>query len=1221
MQLNLCAKVAGVKRFFTPQIIKIMNPGLPRINPAIKKQIIMRINVTLFIITFACLQVSANVYSQISLSEKNAPLSKVISIIQRQSGYSFFYKHKLIENINVSAELHNVTLQQALDNILANQYLTYEVIGKTVVIKQKEKSLIDKLTDILAVPFMISGKVTDSIGTPLAGAAISIRGKTNVAVTNNSGEFRISVEAGDQLIISYVGYKPAWVTVPPNSSPNVPYLNITLHQVSIKLQEVVVSTGYQTLNKERTTGAFGKPDMQTFVDRTGSNDFVSRLDGLIPGLTVLAGPTHVTTNQNGNGASQQQSVIRGKSSISLPLNPLYVVDGVQVTDFSAINPDDVADITVLKDAAATAIWGAKAANGVIVIVTKKGGNHKIKFNYSGYFNYQGKPNFDYVYRHELTSSQYIQAAKETFDPVTYPYASLSTSFVAPHETILYNQNQGLISASQANKSLDSLAAISNKSQVENIWFRNAYTMQHTVSASGGNSTYDFYSSLSYTDNNSSTIDAKNNAYRIFLSQSITPNRWMKISLTTSLNNTVSSNARPISIGANFIPYQLFQDANGNNIKLNYVQGLTAATRADYQARSRINLDYSPLDEINDGYTKVNNLTINTTADVTVKLWKGLSFEGTYGYQKAPGTTISYDDISEYSQRSELLSFTVAPTTTSTPVYYLPTTGGKYITATNDQRNWTIRNQLLYNADPRNGKDHLNIQLGQEAQEQLGRSDKTIMRGYNTATGSYTALNYASISTVFGAVSSGYSQFTEKPYTHYELLTRYTSYFGLLSYEYNHKYVLDGSIRADHSNLFGDDVSGQKKPAYSIGGKWQIYKERFMKHVNWIEGLALRATYGVTGNSPYVGAGTLVDILGAETNSTTGNALYVSQYANNKLLWETTHTFNVGIDYSILNRRINGSIDLYQKNTTDLLGPVQLNPLAGTTSTQGNLGDLRNRGIEISLQSSNVQLQNFSWSTNFVLSYNNNKLLSYTNPTATMLTDSYQLSSAYVVGYSTPSLFAYRFAGLDNLGDPQIKLANGTITKKNGAASASDLVYMGTTLPVFNGGLTNMLRYKQFSLAANMVYSLGAVMRRDVNTIYTGRLTGSAGSFSGNINADFANRWKVQGDETTTNIPSYVASQGINSSRRNVLYYEDADINAVSASYIKLRDITLSYNIAPKILQALKISSFKLFVQAGNFMVWKANKYDIDPEYNIGNGISRPLPQYHHTYGAGINASF
>ncbi|RKR82927.1 TonB-linked SusC/RagA family outer membrane protein [Mucilaginibacter gracilis] len=1200
MQLNLCAKVAGIKRFFAPQIIKVMK-------------------LTVFIITLACLQVSAKVYSQINLSEKNAPLSKVISTIQQQSGYSFFYKHKLIENINVSAELHNVTLQQALDNILTGQSLTYEVIDKTVVIKQKEKSLIDKVTDVLAVPFTISGKVTDTTGTPLPGATILAKGSNKVAVSNNNGEFSIDVQVGDVLIISYVGYKPVTVTVPPNSPANIPYFNIILHSSSSKLQEVVVSTGYQNISKERASGAFGKPDMQTFSERTGSNDIVSRLDGLVPGLTVLNGPTHVTVNPNGNGASQQQSVIRGRSSISLVANPLYVIDGIQVTDFSAINPDDVADITVLKDAAATAIWGAKAANGVIVVVTKKGGNHKVKVNYSGYFNYQGKPNFDYVYRHELSSSQYIQAAKEIFDPVTYPYATLSTQFVAPHETILYNL--GLISVAKASASLDSLSNIDNKSQVENLWFRNAYTMQHTVSASGGNNNYDFYSSISYTDNNSNTIGSKNNAYRIFLSQNITPNSWIKIGLTTSLNNTITSSARPISIGAAFLPYQIFQDGSGNNILLNYVQGLTAATRADYQARSRTNLDYSPLDEMNSGYTKTNNLTINTTADVAVKLWKGLSFEGTYGYSKAPGGGTSYDDISEYSQRRELLNFTVAPTTASVPVYNLPNTGGRYQTIANDQRNWTVRNQLLYTTDPRNGKDHLNIQIGQEAQEQLATSNTSTVRGYNTMLNTYSALNYATLSTVTGAIGSGFSQFTELPFTYTQTLTRFTSYFGLLSYEFNHKYIFNGSIRADHSNLFGDDVSGQKKPAYSVGGKWQVYQESFMKNVDWVKGLALRATYGVTGNSPFVGSGSLVDILAVVQNTTTGNGLVVGTYANNKLSWETTHTFNIGVDYSVLNHRLNGSIDLYQKNTTDLLGPIQLDPLSGTATTTGNLGNLRNRGIELSLQSLNLKFKNFSWSTNFVFSYNNNKLLSYTNPTAIQLTDSFQLSTAYAVGYSTPSLFAYKFAGLDNLGDPQIQLANGTITKKPGAAKANDMVYMGSTLPVYNGGLTNTFRYKQFSLTGNLAYSFGAVMRSDVNTFYTGRLTGTAGAFSGNISSDFANRWKVPGDEATTNIPSYVANQGTSNTRRNVLYYEDADINVVSASYVKLRDITLGYNLSPAILQMLRISSFRVFVQAGNFMVWKANRNDIDPEYNIGNGISRPLPAYGHTYSAGISASF
>jgi hypothetical protein len=529
------------------------------------------------------------------------------------------------------------------------------------------------------------------------------------------------------------------------------------------------------------------------------------------------------------------------------------------------------------------------------------------------------------------------------------------------------------------------------------------------------------------------------------------------------------------------------------------------------------------------------------------------------------------------------------------------------------RNWTVRNQLMYNTDLRGSKDHLSVQLGQEAQEQFTSNNVTVVRGYNPTLNNYTLLNYAALSNgIFGAVSTGRSVFSEQPYVYSETLTRGTSYFALLNYSINQKYYFDASIRADHSNVFGDDVSGQKKPAYSLGAKWQISQENFMKDVNWIKGLGLRATYGITGNSPYIGAGSPFDVLRVETNTTTGNALGVQSVANSKLSWESTHTYNLGIDFSLLQYRLTGGIDAYHKNTTDLLSQIPLNPLTGSTTIRGNLGDIRNDGIELSLHSINLRSADFTWSSNFVFSHNTNKLVDYTSsiPLSTTLQDTYRISAQYVPGYSAFSLFAYRFAGLDNLGDPQIKLANGTVTKTPATYSANDLVYMGSTIPTMNGGFSNTFRYKSVSIAANMIYSLGAVMRRDVNTFYSGRLASSTG-FGGNINSDFANRWKVPGDEAKTDIPSYVAGF---TSRRNLSYYTLADINVVSASYVKLRDVTLSYNFSRKLLQTLKLESLSVFAQGGNVLIWTANKYDIDPEYGRG------LPPGHN-YAFGINASF
>ena len=1174
------------------------------------KKIPLFMRLTTLLLVAAIVQVSAKSFAQkISLSEKNAPLSKVFKKISQQSGYDFFVTGSMLKSAKpVTINVTNAELSDVLTAIFKDQPVSFNIADKTITITPK----ISTNQNIKAAsPIVIHGVVLDEKGLPLKGAYVRKKSSGIVALTDEAGKYSLHfLDSRDSIVVSYIGYVTQTIGIDSREE-----INITLKVAIAALQEVsitTVSTGYQTLDKERVTGSFGKPDMQIFNSRLATNDIVGRLDGLVPGLNVLTGPGKATVNRNGNGSSQQQSIIRGKSTIALPTDPLYVVNGVQVTDMSAINPEDISDITVLKDAAATAIWGAKAANGVIVIVTKKGNNRRLNINYSANFNFQGKPDFDYMAKKLLTSSQFIQAAKETFSPSVYPYATLSNSVITPHEQILYNQNLGLISTAQANTSLDSLANISNISQVKDLWFRNAYTTNHTVSAAGGNGLYNFYSSLSYTNIHSNALGETNSTYRINLSQDITPNKWLKITLNTSLNNNISSAARPISIGASFLPYQLFQDGNGNNIKLNYLQGLSVATTANYQARSRINLDYSPLDEINAGYTKNNNLTINTTANVVAKIWKGLSFDGTYGYQKAPGSTINYDDISEYSQRRELLAFTVAPTTNSVPVYYLPTTGGKYQNVNNDQRNWTVRNQLVYNSNLRKDRDRITVQLGQEAQEQYNIRTAATARGYNQDLLTSSTINYTTLSQgIFGAVSSGRSILNEVPFTTIETTTRNTSYLGLLNYTFNQKYSFDGSIRADHSNLFGNQESGQKKPAYSLGGKWQIARENFMKDVSWINDLGMRFTYGVAGNSPYLGAGSNFDILRVTTNNTTGNALYVSTVANDKLTWEATHTYNLGFDFAIFKSRLSGSLDLYQKNTTDMLGTVNVNPFSGSSTTTGNLGDMRNRGIELSLRSVNVQSKDFGWSTSLTFSYNNNKLLSYTDPSPQTLTDSYRYYSPYIIGYNSSPVFAYRYAGLDNLGDPQIKLANGTVTKTIDAATGNDMVYMGSTLPKFNGGFSNVFRYKKLSLSANMIYSLGAVMRRDANLFYTGRLTGSGSNYIGNISAEFANRWKAPSDEANTNIPSYVANQGTSFDRRNINYYTFADINVVSASYIKLRDITLSYNIP---VQALKMS-MRLFVQSGNFMVWKANKYDIDLEY------AGTLPAYSHTYTIGLNASF
>lgn len=1215
---------ARYARLWRRSVTKIAGSSWSYLRDAANNKLLLAMKLTFFLLTVALMQVSAKGLAQhISLTGKDLALKQVFSAIKKQTGYVVIYNQRYITDAQpVTIDVRAMPLENFLHAVLKDQPVSYRIEGNTISLVPKPVAVMETQPYLELPPGPLRGVVLDENRQPVAGVTVLLKHARNIFVTNDKGEFTFNNAAdNDTLMITSINFEPR--IVPVSGS----FMTITLKASITKLSGVTVfNTGYQVLTKERATGSYGKPDMKTFTERVGTMDIMSRLDGQIPGLTLtVGGPSSSTTSLTGNNFTTRKSVLRGIGTVILNTDPLYVVNGLIVTDFNSVNPDDIEDITVLKDAAATAIWGARAANGVVIVVTKSGKrNQRLTVNYTGFLNYQG--NTDFSYKPVLNSQQFIQAAREIFDPVAFPYAPLYNQFVAPHEQILYDQYRGVISAAQANKSLDSLASINNVDQIRDIFYRPAFVTNHTVSASGGNNTYSFYASLGYTGTQSNTVGDKNNVYRINVTQSVNAGSRVKITLNTSLVNNVSGSSNMGSTVDNgFIPYQLFKDASGNGINMPYMLGWGDSLRQNYQARSRINMDYVPVNEMNYTQRTANIMTVNVTGNVSVKLWKGLSFNGTYGYLKAPGTTTSYIDNKSMSWRKQLLSLTVAPAAGSTPVYYLPVTGGTYTVSNNSQRNWTVRNQLVYEGQPRQGRDRISIQAGQEAQEQLATGSSASLLGYDQALNTYAVLDYVTLAKGIQNTVTGFGSYNTTPYRYLESLLRFTSYFALANYTIDEKYSIDLSWRQDHSNFFGNDVSSQNKPIWSLGGKWNIIKEPFMKSSGWINDLAIRATYGIAGNAPSSGSSSY-DVMRAvsfsgNSNAIAGDALTINSYSNKKIVWENNATFNLGIDFSVLNRRISGGIDVYQRTITDMLGSVPVNSFTGNTIITGNIGKLVNKGVELSLRTDNVRAGNFNWTSSFVFSYNHNKLVSYTPPSASGNTASSRISNSTLIGYPRNPVFAYRFAGLDNMGDPQIMLANKTITKSPSVAKVEDVVYMGTLQPVFNGGLTNRFSYKGVSLSANMIYSMGSVMRRDLNTsLYNGRLASFSSFTGGNINPIFMDRWKKPGDEAFTNVPSYVSASSANS-RRNMQYFTRADINTLSASFIKLRDITLAYELQPQLLEMIKVQRINVFAQATNFMIWKANKYDIDPEYyDALNGI-RNTRTFLHTWSLGLNLTF
>jgi len=1178
---------------------------------------------TLLVIILLHISMASFAQKGITLDEKKSPLIKIFKKISAQTGIDFLVTNNMLTDAYpVTIKVTNAQLPDVLIRVFKGQPLTY-IIRKDAVVVQRKQAPPATTTTPLSQPLPrkeVKGKVVNESGQPMPGVSITFQDTGIQAITDANGNFVIQEIPEDGfLVFSYIGYAKQTVAV-----NNVSEFMITLVAEVSKLKGVtIVSTGYQNIDKARATGSFAKPDMEVFKSRTGTMDIASRLEGLVPGLAIKKGLNSILDENPNipNGKTAQKATIRGESSISLSTDPLYVVDGVPITGINQFNPDDIEDITVLKDAAATAIWGARATNGVIVITTKKalkGG--RLNISYSGFLNFEGKPDLKYL--KTMNSAQYIQTAKEIFNPVQFPYQSLSYGVIAPHEQILYDKYSGKITAAQADRSLDSLASISNLGQIRDLWYQNAMTQNHTLSVSGGSNLYSFYTSAAYTSSRPSAIGQGEKSYRIMFNQEYNPTERLKLTLSTTLGTSAAKQNDSRNVSSTFLPYQLFQNANGDNISMAYLQGLSPAVRSDYEQRSRIGLDYSPLDEINYKQINTSNTHINLAGSVQLKLFKGLSFNGNYGIQESPGNRKDYTDHNNYRLRMNLVGLTVAPAPSSVPVYYLPTDGGTYVESNFEERNWTVRNQLVYSTPLRAGKDQLNLQIGQEAREQFARNSSTTFLGYDQQMMTYftpTVTNVYIPNTVTGGnfIAGGRNT------TFYEIKNRFTSYFALLNYSFNERYNLDGSWRVDHSALFGSDKSAQNKPAWSLGGKWNIKKENFLKAADWLNELSVRATYGITGNSPYAGSGTQWDIL---TTPYFYNPPLAGNYLgllpkNDRLSWEATATTNFGIDFSILKSRLGGSIDIYNKNTTDLLGEVNVNPLTGFSRTQGNIGKLSNKGIELSLRSLNIQTKNFSWSSSFNFAYNKNMLVSYSqvDPRANNVYSRLG-NSSYLVGYRLQPMFSYAYAGLNAQGNPMIKLANGSINSTPGVETVGDLVYSGTTSPPYSGGLSNMFTYKAFSLGANMIFNLGHVMRADVNQTYTGRITASTSSFDGNLTTDFLNRWKKPGDEKFTNIPSYMP--GFDSYfTRNVTYYTNGDINVVSASYAKIRDINLTFKLPDNLLRKLKVKSASFAIQATNFLVWTANKKGIDPEYNDLNAGVRTVPPFRHSYSIRTNITF
>ena len=1053
--------------------------------------------------------------------------------------------------------------------------------------------------------YLLKGRVTDSVtNNSLYGATIKTKLNEGPAVTNNRGEFSLNVmKPSGILIVSYIGFQTIEV---PYTSAGTDEVVIRLSESKSTLKEVtIVSNGYQTLPKEQVTGSIDQID-NALINRSTDPNILNRLNGITSGLRFngLASNTVAT----GSGDRYLGINIRGVSTLNgnVSTDPLIVLDNFPYEgNISNINPNDIESITILKDAAAASIWGARSGNGVIVINTKKGRRYqKMTVDINSNVTVQNKSNLFYD-RNFLNANDYINVESNLFKQGyfdSYLSDTQDAPPVSPVVDILSNQRNGVLSAADATAQINALRNNDVRNDYEKYIYRKAIQQQYSVGLRGGTNQNTYSLSIGYDNDQNGLV--RNNFSRVTINALNTYSPIKNLEITTGINysqnktglNNTLYYGNGISVGqpvAGIYPYAQFADANGGHLAV--VKNYSSDYVNSAVGNGFLDWHYRPLDELNlaDNYTKVNDLVLK--ADVKYKFASFLNAQVQYQNENQSVKNNRYQSKDTYAARDLINQFTII-TPGASPTYQVPVGGildlGDYNLLSNN-----FRGQLNFNQNF-NEKNNISAIVGTEIRQLKNTGYTRRSYGYDDQFG--TSNNALDFYDYFVTNPNGYSQIPTPDGTVTGTTNRFVSYFANAAYTYDSRYTLTLSGRKDGANIFGVKTNDKVTPLWSAGIGWDVYKESFYK-VSWLPYLKARLSYGYNGNvyngSAYVtGNYTTSPITGAPTilNLTAPNP---------NLSWEKVKNINAGIDFETKNRVLSGSIEYYVKSGRDLIENVPLATSTGFLSFYGNAASTSTKGFDVTLNSKNLN-GTFKWSTTVLFSTLKDKVEEFNvNYDNTTLPGS-QSGGFPAIGKSLYGIYSYKWAGLDPAnGDPQGYL-NGKISKDYTGILANfnpdSVKYNGSARPAIYGSIRNDLGYKNFSLSVNISYEFGYVFRRSSTSINYADIISSP--YSQNI--DYSQRWQQLGDEKLTNVPSVIYPSNVN---RNTFYqYSSALVG--NAANVRLQDIRLSYELTKANWKGLPFSSLQLYTYASNLgIIWRANKYGIDPDISTISSHGYPNP--------------
>lgn len=1093
---------------------------------------------------------------------------------------------------------------------------------------------------------VIKGRVVASDdGSSLPGATIFVKGTKEGVQTDIDGNYSIKVNGKDAvLVFEFMGFNSAEKKV-----GELAVINVSLGEATEMIDEVVINTGYQTITKRKEAGAVSRIEAKDLkVD--GVADVSRMIEGKVAGVTIQ--------NPSGTFGAAPKITIRGASSIMGDTKPLWVIDGVVQEDIvnvsfeqlasgnsesilssalSGINADDVLSIDVLKDASATAIYGSRAMNGVVVITTKSGRRDTpMSISYTMENTLRPIPQYG---QYDIMNSQDNMMV----------YKELKTKGYLDYSSMLYGRNSGAYGIMY--RGMNQYDAVHNKFGVYNSelaqnkflqtyekantnWFKELFrpsiVQQHSLSFNGGGKNNAYFASIGYLADSGWSIADKVHRLTLNLKNTFFVNDKLKISLSS-----IASVRDQKAPGAYDAEKDVVNGAVKRDFDINpfsYALNTTRTLRpydenGNYEYYRSNWAPFNIMNELDNNYMDIDVKDIRFQLDLDYKLLPNLTYNlsGSARYattKRVHNVTQDSNVIGAYNadestiERDQNIFLYKDPNNSAIAPMPIMTNSGLRRTFNNDMTSFLLRNSFTYD-NVFNDVHELDVFGGTEMRVVNRNKDYFLAQGVQFDKGLST---YPELLAMRKLLEQGGEYFT-----YGEEKERTVAFFARAAYTYDRRYTVALTGRYDGSNRQGDTGSSRWLPTWTASGKWNISSEKFMENSHTVSNLALRASYGLTAT-----AGPATNSLAIYKPFVTPrpnlnnieNGISIKDLQNADLTWEKQHELNIGVDLGLWNNRVQLVADVYERKAFDLIDYVRTSGIGGQEIKLGNNADMRTRGIEFGITTTNIKTPEFSWSTTLNGSYYNQEVTSLQNTPRVI--DLVQGFNGNVVGRPRNALYSYQFTGLNHLGLPTYAQAPGE-TDVIGGANFQDTVnptgylkYEGSIEPNKTLGLTNTFTYKNWSLNFLIVASGGNKIR--LNPSYAANYTDTDV-----FGKTFEDRWVSAGDENITNVPvipdlTTAYTVGATSILRGYNTYNYSTERVADGGFVRLKNVSLTYEFPDHFKRSMKMSNFSLRFNATNpWLIYADKKLNgEDPEFYRTGGVAMPqTSQYTLTLNVGF----